>query len=213
MVELFNRLKLVRERDTGLVTSLTFDGKEVLVYNGVKYVTTGDSRPFLNFCQEAQEEFDASSVGKYCDYLEDEEGLGELPFEVLDRLYKYHNSLESGPFTPTALSRLEKFKKSIPKGVPIFTAVTIFLATFVTATVILVKRESKRASKTAEKVEKSVEESKTIPPLVKPIVKAPIVVAREVTSTVSSYPWIPLTIVTVGLFTLIKYGRSTSRSI
>ena len=86
MVELFNRLKLVRERDTGLVTSLTFDGKEVLVYNGVKYVTTGDSRPFLNFCQEAQEEFDASSVGKYRDYLEDEEGLGDLPFEVLDRL-------------------------------------------------------------------------------------------------------------------------------
>ena len=49
MVELFNRLKLVREPDTGLVTSLTFDGKEVLKYTGERYTPTGDPKPFLSF--------------------------------------------------------------------------------------------------------------------------------------------------------------------
>ena len=198
---------------------MTFDGKEVLTYTGERYALTGDTQSFLNFCQEAQEEFDASPVGKYRGYLEEDEGLGDLPFDTLERLYKYHESLdqEERPdwnaevFQPTAHSRLEKFKKSIPKGVPIFTAVAVFLATFVTTTVILVKRQSKRASKAAEKVEKSVERSKTIPSLAKPVVQAPVVVAKKVTSTVSSYPWIPLVVVAGGLFTWIKYGRSTRR--
>ena len=134
MVELFNRLKLVREKDTGLVTSLTFDGEKVITYTGERYATTGDTKSFFEFCKEAQEEFDDCPVGKYREYLEDEEGLEDLPFDTLERLYKYHESLEQeeGPewggevFQPTALSRLEKFKKSIPKGVPIFTAVCLF---------------------------------------------------------------------------------------
>ena len=209
MVELFNHLKLAREPETGVVTSLTFDGKEVLRHSGKRYEPTGDKGPFFRFCQEAQEEFDASAEGKYREYreyLEEEEGLGDLPLATLERLYKEHN----GAREPTVLSRLEQFKRLVPKGVPFVTVGMVFLASLVAA-VVLTKRQSKRATKVIEKAEKDVEKSETIPPLVRPVVRVPIVVAKNVTSTILSYPWLPLVVAAVGVFTLIKYGRSNGR--
>ena len=184
MVELFNRQKLVRETDTGLVTSLTFDGKEVLRYTGERYVPTGEPQPFFKFCQEAQEEFDDSPIGKNREYLEEEEGLGDLPFDTLERLYR----VQHGAREPTVLSGLERFKKLVPKGIPAVMVAVVFLATLVAATVLLVKRQSKKVTKAIDKTEKDVKESKTISPLAKTIIRVPLVITRKVTSTVSSYP-------------------------
>ena len=120
--------------------------------------------------------------------------------------------MQNGEREPTVLYGLEKFKKLVPKGIPAVTVTVVFLATLVAAIILLVKQESKKATKFVEKTEKNIRESKTIPPLAKTVLQVPLVVAKRVTSTITSYPWIPLVVAVVGVVSLIKYGRSTRRS-
>ena len=84
-----NKTKLVFEPigPNDFIKYLEYEGKRVASYEGERYRFSGDYRKFAQDGLKAQDEFSNTPLGRYRDYLREEEGLMHLTPEKLQELF------------------------------------------------------------------------------------------------------------------------------
>ena len=168
--KLLNRLTLITEGDSGIITEVRYDGQKVTGLVDGKYVMTiRPSHKFVKDANNARQEFDATQLGQYDRYLE-KQGLQDTPPDTLIRLYREH--MEINPearfrnceavgdvYNLNGNIRLEKFKRWARKNVFLLSGLAIAIASAITAVILVTRQVLKKGAKMAKETKKVIDDS------------------------------------------------------
>ena len=224
-----NKVKRVAE-DIGpnqFVKYLEYEGKRVASYEGERYRFTGDYKKFAQDGLKAQDVFSNTPLGRYRDYLREEQGLMHLTPEKLQELYDYRrtekswvkfrrtglfDALDDGEvvintFGPTSPEALEKFKTWAHRYLPGISGFGITLATIVTAVTVSLKKGGRSVTKTIAKEKGPITKTISNSPatVLAPAVRLAANVTEETTGFATDNLWVLVVVPIVGYF-LYKNG-------
>ena len=227
-----NKVRLVAE-DIGpnqFVKYLEYEGKRVASYEAERYRFTSDYKKFAQDGLKAQDVFSNTPLGRYRDYLREEQGLMHLTPERLRELYDYRRSEESwvkfgrtglfdtlddgeveiSTFGPTPPEVLEKFKTWARRYLPGISGFAITLATIVIAVTVSLKKGGRSVTKTISKSKKTITRAiKNSPAAVlAPAVKLAANVTEEVTRFTTDNLWVLVVVPVFGYFLYKEWKQS-----
>ena len=197
------------------VKYLEYEGEHIASYKGGRYEFSGNFSKFAQDALASQDSFSERPMGRYRDYLLDEEGLVHLTPERLRELYDFRRTEESWvkfrrtglfddleskvnikTFGPTSLERFEKFKKWARIRIPLASSSVIILATTVFGLVFGLKAE-------AQKVVEVVCHSPAA--VLAPAVKVAADVTEQGSGFVADNLWVLVVVPVVGYFLYKKW--------
>ena len=227
-----NKTKLIIE-DIGpnhFVKYLEYEGERVASYEGGRYEFSGNYSKFAQDALASQDAFSETPMGRYRDYLVDEEGLIHITPERLRELYDFRRTEESWvkfrrtglfdelegeidlkTFGPSSLERFEKFKKMVRIRVPIISTGVILLATLVFGLVFGLRAVAQNVTKSVAKNKHKMVDVVRKSPMaaLSPAVKVAADVTEQTSGFMADHLWVLVVVPVVGYFLYKKWKART----
>ena len=207
---------------------MEYEGERVASYQDGRYEFTGNFSKFAQDALASQDVFSETPMGRYRDYLIDEEGLVHLTPERLHELYDFRRTEESWvkfrrtglfreleevvdfkTFGPSSLERFERFKKMVRIRVPVISTGVILLATLIFGLVFGLKAEAQRVTKSiAKNKHKIVEVVRKSPATVlTPAAKVVADVTEQASGFTADKLWVLVVVPVVSYFLYKKWRQ------